>query len=201
MDGGKKLRVPTSNQLSDMELLLVRHTRSQFKLLGKGRYAKLEVDLRAAKKQLEQHIRFNELSAVQAFWLRRNYRITVWRLEREGAKRDRINGTLTLGFESSKRWWKSKVDRPDAEAQAVDYQVSQKTLALLNEARRQRGPITGPLLYDPSLAERTGLDEELNRLAKAGLATKNNIGIWKLDEFTLYRLLREQGRAEAPLSA
>jgi hypothetical protein len=83
-----------AEELTKMDALLARHSR----LVGEWRrkYPRLELDLRAARRELEQKIKAEQLTFLERALVRRNFRATVNLLHLQGARRSYLRGTLRL---------------------------------------------------------------------------------------------------------
>ena len=177
-----------ADELSKMDVLLARHGRLVTQ--WRSAYPRLVIDLRAARRELEEKIRAEGLSFLERALVRRNFRATVSLLQTQGARRSYVSGTLSLN-------WRQKAlyrfgDLKPGEEAGRGLQATARTQALMEEARRQSGQGATVLRYEPRRDPRLGAYAELKRLQQAGLAEREGPGHWRLDGRILAAKVRER---------
>lgn len=190
-----------ADELSRMDAFLARHGRLVTDWQRKS--PKLVIDLRAARRELEQQIRTEGLSFLERALLRRNFRATVSLLQTQGARRSYIGGTLTLNWRQ-KALYRFGELKPGTRP-GTGFKANGRTEAIYQEAKRQSGRDGESLRYDPRSDPRLGVYPELKRLQQAGLARPEppgiwQRGIWKLDQGLIGKKVREAGNSRALLS-
>lgn len=185
-----------ADELSRMDAFLARHGRLVTDWQRKS--PKLVIDLRAARRELEQQIRTEGLSFLERALLRRNFRATVSLLQTQGARRSYIGGTLTLNWRQ-KALYRFGELKPGTRP-GTGFKANGRTEAIYQEAKRQSGREGESLRYDPRRDPRVGVYPELKRLQQAGLARPEPPGVWKLDRGLIEKKVREAGNSRALLS-
>ncbi len=181
-----------AEELTKMDALLARHSR----LVGEWRhkYPRLELDLRAARRELEQKIKAEQLTFLERALVRRNFRATVNLLHLQGARRSYLRGTLRLNAQQKALYRYGELKPSTVQS----FEASGATQAIVDEARRQSGR-GQPLYYEPHRDSRLGTEAELKRLEQAGLAQRvtqrvaqgEGASRWRLDEAQLSAKVRE----------
>jgi len=185
-----------AEELTKMDALLARHSR----LVGEWRrkYPRLELDLRAARRELEQKIKAEQLTFLERALVRRNFRATVNVLHLQGARRSYLRGTLRLNTQQKALYRYGELKPSTVQS----FAANGATQAIVDEARRQSGR-GNPLYYEPHRDPRLGTEAELKRLEQAGLAQRvtqrvnqrvtqgEGANRWRLDEAQLSAKVRE----------
>lgn len=177
-----------ADELSKMDVLLARHGRLVTQ--WRSAYPRLVIDLRAARRELEEKIRSEGLGFLERALVRRNFRATVSLLQTQGARRSYVSGTLTLNWRQ-KALYRFGELKPGEEA-GRGVSATGQTQALVDEARRQSGQGATVLRYEPCRDPRLGARAELKRLQQAGLAEREGPGHWRLNGRILTVKLRER---------
>lgn len=182
------------DELSKMDVHLARHGRLETQ--WRSKYPRLVIDVRAARRDLEEKIRAEGFSFLERALARRNFRATVSLLHLQGARHNYLNGTLTLNWQQKSLFRFGEL-KPSEEP-GRGFKATGHTQAIVDEAGRQSGRNAGELRYEPRRDPRLGTQAELKRLQKAGLAEWETAGRWRLDKQLLSAKLKEASR-ERPL--
>ena len=182
-----------ADELSKMDVLLARHGRLVTE--WRSKYPRLVIDLRAARRDLEEKIRAEGLTFLERALVRRNFRATVSLLQTQGARRSYVSGTLSFNSRQKALYRFGELKPSDEAGRGL--QATGRTQALVDEARRQSGPCpsgqgAAVLRYEPGRDPRLGAHAELKRLQEAGLAEREGPGHWRLDGRILATKLRER---------